>query len=106
MKRAPIEAYPLCWPEGQKRTPVNAMRRNWNFYKGTLDKHRRNLLDELRKLGASDVIISTNMKLRSDGQISASQSESMDCAVAVYFTWKDRLMCFACDQFTSVRENI
>jgi len=99
-------AFPLCWPDGQARTPQEKRTRNWPFWRGTLDRHRRSLKDEVRKLNGKDLIISTNMRLRNDGEIHAGAGEPADGGVAVYFSWKNRPMCFACDQFETVRETI
>lgn len=106
MSSQPIEAFPLTWPDNYKRTHPSRIRRNWPFWRGTLDKHRRGLVEEVRKLGGSDLIISTNMPLRKDGQIHAGAGEPVDAGVAVYFTWNNKPMCFACDQFETVRENV
>lgn len=101
-----IEAFPLYWPEGQKRIPVSQQKRNWPFYRGTLDKHRRRLVEEVTRLRGLNLVISTNMPLRKDGNLMASAKEPDDCGVAVYFTREKKSMCFACDQFGTVRENI
>jgi len=101
-----IESYPLTWPEGWKRTVPLEIRRNWPFHRGSLGKHRDSLEDEVRKLGGINLIISTNMKVRKDGGIIVGQAEPRDAGVAAYFTYNEKPMCFACDQFETVRENI
>lgn len=101
-----IESFPLYWPEGWKRTPAASIRRNWTFWRGTLGKHRDSLEDEVRKLGGINLIVSTNMPVRKDGGIIVGSREPADAGVAAYFSYCDRPMCFACDQFETVRENI
>ncbi len=101
-----IEAYPPSWPDAWKRTPPEQIRRNWSFWRGPLGKHRDSLESEVRKLGGINLIISTNMPVRKDGGIVVGSREPGDAGVAAYFRYQDKPMCFACDQFETVRENI
>lgn len=57
-------------------------------------------------LGGSKVVISTNVPTRNDGLFYASAREPEDPGVAVYFDYQKKPMCFACDQYQTVRENI
>lgn len=98
------EAYPLSWPAGWPRTSLGARTRA--RFKVTLDRARYDLLDELRRLGARDFVLSTNMPLRLDGQVRAGARAPDDAGVAVYFTWKKRQHVMACDRFQSVAENL
>lgn len=97
-----IEAYPLYWPDGRPRTksPV------WSRFKTTFGAARDGLMEELQRLGATKIVLSTNIKLRFDGLPLASEKEPRDAGVAVYFEYKKRPMCFACDKYGYVRENI
>jgi hypothetical protein len=88
--------YPLTWPAGWKRTPPAERRRaqfkkkSWQtggFSKLSVDQGTARILYELERLGARDVIISTNIKLRYDGLPRSDQKEPEDPGVAVY--WKD-----------------
>jgi hypothetical protein len=56
-------------------------------------------------MGGSGVILSTNIALRNDGLPYANSREPNDPGVAVYFRYGKREMCFACDAYTTVREN-
>jgi hypothetical protein len=61
---------------------------------------------EVRRLGADHLVISTNIELRPDGLPYANQQEPEDEGVAVYFTYKKQPMCFACDMWNKVGDNI
>jgi hypothetical protein len=63
------------------------------------------LLAEIRRLGGTSVVLSTNISLRLDGLPYANEREPDDPGVAVYFTYKKMPMCFACDRWRTVREN-
>lgn len=97
-----IEAYPLYWPEGRKRTswPIESK------FKTTLADARDGLLAELARLGAKKIILSSNIPLRQDGLPYANASEPRDSGAAVYFEYRGKPMCFACDKYKRVRENI
>jgi len=104
-----MEAYPLCWPEGWPRTPGH--KRERSQFKQTPDRARRALLEEIRRLigrryRRDDVIISTNVRLRIDGEPYAGQRQPEDAGVAVYFKYKDKPMVFACDRWSLVHDNI
>lgn len=109
---ATINAFPLCWPDGQPRTPC--YRRENGQFKGTLDAVREELLDEIDRLvlGKVDrnsnlgVIISTNRKVRRDGGIDCSGSEPADVGVAIYFKRKGKDLCFACDRYDRIWKNL
>jgi len=97
-----IEAYPLYWPEGRKRSswPIESK------FKTTLADARDGLLAELARLGAKKIILSSNIPLRQDGLPYANASEPRDSGAAVYFEYRGKPMCFACDKYKRVRENI
>lgn len=96
-----VEAYPLSWPSGWKRTTYRERSR----FKVTPWKATQELHNELRRLGAYNVILSTNVALRGDGLPYSNRRSPDDPGVAVYFTHKDRSMVFACDQWRTVEEN-
>lgn len=79
-------AYPLQWPQGWDRTPK--LRRNtYSPFNTTFARARQLLIEELRKLGATDIVISSNLPLRNDGWPSAEGATALieDPGVAVYF---------------------
>lgn len=111
-KNKPIEAFPLTWPEGRDRTQPHFRERNYAFWRGTLDKHRRSLQEEIRMLGGRTLVVSTNVPLRKDGEMMSTAREPEDPGVAVYFQRRHKAtnewqsLCFACDKYGTVRENI
>lgn len=99
-----IESYPLFWPQSRPRTPAHQVARS--RFDSTQDRAQRALLDEIRRLGGRETILSTNIRLRNDGLPYASQREPDDAGVAVYFTYKKQPMCFACDRYWRMWENM
>lgn len=64
------------------------------------------MLTELSQLGAREAILSTNVPVRGDGLPYATAKEPADPGAAVYFNYKNKPMCFACDQYDMVRCNM
>lgn len=96
--------YPLCWPESWPRTLTHKIKDS--SFRVTPGSAQNNLLAELRKLGARQIIISTNIKLRNDGLPYTSLRSPDDRGVAVYFKYKNRNMVFACDKYKIIGDNI
>lgn len=66
-------------------------------------------IDEIRRLGGADVIISTNVPLKRDGMPKAvewGKTSYGHPGVAVYFKRKGKEMCFACDAWNHVQDNM
>ena len=97
-----IEAYPLCWPTGRPR----AKYRERGRFRASFAKARDKIVSEVRLLGGSSVIISTNIELKRDGLPYATFKTPDDSGVAVYFTYKKRQMCFACDRYAKADDNM
>lgn len=100
----PDERYPLTWPDGWKRTPT--WQRAHSPFKVTPEKAMREMLQELDRLGARNVLISSNLKLRQDGLPYAQQPNTDDQGIAVYFTRKGKDMVLACDKFAKREANM
>lgn len=98
------EAYPLYWPKNRPRTLQ--VKRTYSRFKTTFGAAVRKVVGELRNLGARYPVISTNVPLRNDGLPYASCKKVDDPGVAVYFEYKGKQTCFACDRWLSVEENI
>ena len=98
----PIEAFPLQWPPGRQRT----QRPERSNFAVTLGRAIRDVQDEVRKLGGSQLVISSNLPLRRDGMPYANSRQPEDRGVAVYFTHKKRPMCFACDRWDKIEDNM
>jgi len=97
-----IEAYPLYWPEGWKRTAY----RNNSKFKSGFGAARNLLTAEIARMGGSNVIISSNVPLRNDGLPRANCPEPSDPGIAVYFTYRKKDMVFACDKYRRTWENV
>jgi DnaJ-like protein len=98
-------AYPLQWPQGWPRTPEHK-RKNRGPFMVSADKARRDLRSELRLLDAKDVVVSTNMAVRRDGQPYAARRIIRDPGVAVYFTLNGRQLVMARDLYWDMDHNL
>jgi hypothetical protein len=74
---------------------VGVGRTNWRW-----DVRSKQLADELRLLGASNVIVSTNIPTKSDGLPYADDRNIGDPGIAVYFDFKKKRLVMARDGFT------
>ena len=103
------EAYPLHWPEGWPRTDYSDQQPQIGAYADipTFGTAVDRLLNELRLLGAENVVISTDEELRLDGRPKASGRPVRDPGVAVYFVYLDgKQMMMAQDRYCRIEENI
>lgn len=98
------EAYPLYWPDGWPRTAAG--KRTHSLYKLSLARSMVELMDEVYRLGGRQAVLSTNVPTRRDGLPYASMREPDDPGVAVYFLYRGKQRCFACDKWRTVRENV
>lgn len=97
------QAFPLYWPEGQPR--AGHRKDNWSL-KVSTERAQLHLRDELRKMGATEVIVSTNVPLRKRDGMMFADVEPEDPGVAVYFTHGKRRLVIACDSYTKIRWNM
>jgi hypothetical protein len=99
-----VDAYPLTWPDGYGRTKTPQQSR---FRDSTSFGYVRDgLIDELRKLGATKVIISTNIEINRSGLPYSGRKEPNDSGVAAWFFMDRETRVIACDSWKSVRENM
>ena len=96
-----VDAYPLCWPAGWPRIK----RPEHGRFQTSFAKARDGLMEELRLMGAKNIVLSTNIELRRDGLPYANQRQPDDAGVAVYFQHKGMSMTFACDRWKKVEDN-
>ena len=119
-----IEAYPCSWPVGRPRTPANRRERarfnqkireysstagagSWlRTSKLTIAVAIRRVRDELTQLGATDVVISTNVRTQSNGLPYSNVREPEDSAVAIYFRLRGKVRCLPCDHWDRVADNL
>jgi hypothetical protein len=126
-----VTKFPLVWPPLWRRTKPEdrsrftareaalATRRQWNATLQRYDEHmvpgtkpitmptaRQRLSDQLDRLGAGDVILSTNVELTAYGEPRGGRAEPTDPGAAVYFTLNDHDRVLACDRWNTVAQNI
>jgi hypothetical protein len=82
------EAYPLSWPDGWVRTRTQYRRGNKNWKK-PFGVYRDDLIDEIERLKATSLVISTNTPLTLKGLPSEGYNPP-DPGVAVYFGRRQR----------------
>ena len=105
------DAFPLHWPTGWPRT---ARPENTNRYKVSFASARDTLVQELKRMGVRELVVSTNIPLRSDGLPRVNSSEPHDAGVAVYWIESSKAAgqsallsrVIACDRWTRVRDNM
>lgn len=125
------DRYPLTWPVGWLRTQpadrkratfgksVTVERQEKNWQTGHVDTIRakrsvalgsgdaaERLEYQLEALGASEMILSTNQRLRLDGRPRANEVEPADVGAAVYFRLNRKDHVLACDKWDRVADNI
>jgi hypothetical protein len=106
------EAYPLSWPAGWPITDVYERRDGkYNFRKPggafwTFAQARDALLDELRRLGARDVVLSCNITPDRHGRIIEPSRRPADQGIAVYFTLDGQPKTMARDTYQRFEENM
>lgn len=71
-----------------------------------MEESSRELANELSRLGASKVVLSTNVKIRIDGLPYSGQAQPADPGAAVYFERKGRPVTLACDKWNRVEDNV
>lgn len=97
-----IEAYPLYWPPAWPRTKHPDYAR----FKTSFGRARNQLLRELNLLGATNIVISSNIALRRDGIPYSGQRQPEDTGIAVYFDLNGENQCIPCDKWMHTEDNI
>jgi hypothetical protein len=114
-----INAYPLSWPAGR---PRSAIRQRARFHRRIKTATRESgwqckvgitvrdgvsfVFQELERLGASEIVISSDLETRRDGLPHGNAREPKDPGVAVYFQLESGLHCLACDRWDRVADNL
>jgi len=113
MRRAlsePIQAYPLQWPPGWRRTD------SWRRQRGKFLNAKRELsvMDGIQRvleqfaflrIKRDDLVISTNIETRLDGLPRSDRTPS-DPGVAVYWREGKNTRCMAIDRYSRVPDNL
>jgi hypothetical protein len=94
------EASPLQWPSGWQRSPSP---RHSSFGVGnskpSIARATDKLMKEIRLMGGTHIVVSSNLRLKNDGTPYSSQREPDDQGVAVYFTYQGQQRVVACDSY-------
>lgn len=100
------EAYPLHWPVGYKRTLLHHVRKS--RFKQTLGAAQKYLHKEVERIKGTDLVVSTNLRVRNDGMIYAADlgKNIEDPGVAIYFKRNKKLIAMCCDTYEKVWENM
>lgn len=100
------QAFPLFWPSHKPRAQ---RRETQGRFKASFAKARDQALLEIRRLGGTEPIISTNIPLKKGTNVPYAMDWGKtipDPGVAVYFKRKGKEMCFACDCWRHVQDNM
>lgn len=100
----PKTAYPLTWPEGRPRTPQGS--RKVAKFDSSFITSRDTAIREVRLLGGTETILSTNVPLNRDGLPRGDFKTPADNGVAVYFNRNKKPYAFACDCWTRTTDNL
>lgn len=94
--------YPLQYPAGWKRTqyPQHSRFQSNSAYSESKDIER-----QLKLMGATKVIVNSNMMYRNDGLPYARQNVE-DTGVAVYFELDGQQQCIPCDKWYKLEDNL
>lgn len=92
------DAYPLQWPIGRPRWQGA---RQPSLFKMTEYQMKEHLFNELERMHASDIVVSTNRPA-----YSRAKSQPEDPGVAVYFKRKGQELCIACDKYRKLEDNM
>jgi hypothetical protein len=98
-----MEHYPLAWPQGHKRTRFPGSSR---FKVRTEYQALQALYEELERIGAIAIVVTTNLRARNDGGFYARQRKPDDRGVAVYFHRDGKEIALPCDTYDQVADNL
>lgn len=113
-----ITNFPLYWPTNQPRTTTRkraafSTRGTRNYMgawtparKHSIAESAKELEAEIKRMGGKDMIISSNLKVKSNGMPYSNKGRLDDPGVAVYFKWNKRDLVFACDKWIEIEDNL
>lgn len=97
-----IEAFPLCWPIGFPR----AAQQIDSKFKTTMAAARDFVKAEVKRLKATDLIISTDIPVNKNGELTSARISVDDTGVAIYFMRNGEQVSLCCDTYKRVHENL
>lgn len=98
----PPHSYPLAWPQDQPRTRNRVQAK----FKVGLTDACYGIIHELKLLGATKHMISSDLLPRKDSIPYANQANPDDPGVCVYFIMQNRTYAVACDRYLKVKDNM
>jgi len=98
-----MEAYPLQWPPNWPRSRFQEYSR---FRELSISTGKSEIIHELELMKASEIIISSNLKVKRDGFPYSNQKQPEDKGVAVYFKLKKKNQCMPCDRWSRIEDNM
>lgn len=100
-----VTAFPLSWPPGYPRVRY---RSRSPFKVKSFETSREQLFAELRRMGATKIILSTNIPIRQDGMPYADLARRRipDPGVAIYFHFRGSQRSLACDKWERLEDNL
>ncbi len=106
-KTSPMLPFPICWPSSWPRTS-SADRQRSQFGTGhvgdvSLGDARAFALDQLARLGATDVVITSDLPTRRED---LGRATGNDPGIAAWFTLRGESRVLACDKWQSHAENL
>lgn len=103
---SPVPSYPLAWPSVYPRTSASA--RKSTTFTTSFQQARWDVLGELMRLHARDIVLSTNLPVHHDEPV--YNYEPQDPGVAIWFLVRKNhgfeQMAIACDVWQTVHQNI
>jgi hypothetical protein len=107
------QAFPLSWPAGWPRTARRDQQRarfssraNRMNRRKTVAEAVRALDQELERLHAASIVLSTNLRVKLNGLPYGAQKEPDDTGAACYFAIEGKPVVLACDKWDAVADNI
>jgi hypothetical protein len=97
------QPFPLQWPAGWARTEPD--KRERALFRVTLTEGIHDLLDELRLMGAANVVITSNLPTGSKG-LPYANGKADDTGVAVWCVIDGVERVFPCDRWTTAAANL
>jgi hypothetical protein len=102
-----IYTRPLEWPISWRRSGNPRQSQFGNNGTGvSVGSGRDRLIEELRRLGATEITISSNGHLRRDGTLDGGASSPRDPGAAIYFRLKGEPRVLACDKWINLGDNL
>jgi hypothetical protein len=102
------ESFPLKWPFGQQRT--ESWRRKDAAFATSQGRARDELIKELRMMGATNVVITSNVATYERGgqtiMYANQKAANDDPGVSVFYSWKGDQYALACDKWKTVVDNL